>query len=310
MREPRLCIVAPTPFLTVTLEAGPSGEELHVHAGGQGFWVGRMAARLGVRTVLVETEGIEVRAVCAQGASGGYVHDRRGGRRRPLAAFPSPTLTRHEVDELYGLALTSGIEAGVVALTGTAHASGALFDGVPADTYRRLARDLRANGAFVVADLAGRALASGLAGGVDLLKVSHREAIEGGYAAGPGEADLRRALDRLRRAGARDVLLTRAGEPALALVGDRTLEILPPRFEPVESRGPGDTTTATVAAAIVLGLDVEGALRLGAAAGALNVTRRGLGTGRREDVERLASRVVLRPLAPRRAANGRVRRPR
>ncbi len=328
MREAALCVVAPTPFLTVTVEAGASGDELHVHAGGQGFWVARMAARLGVRTVLcaafggetgrvlpalVEAEGVAVRAVRAQAANGAYVHDRRGGARRPMLEFPSPTLTRHEVDELYGLALTSGIEAGVVVLTGVAHASGKLAASVPPDAFRRLARDLRANGAVVVADLAGAALAGALEGGLDLLKVSHREVVEGGYADGSSEAALVRGIGRLRQAGARDVLLTRAGEPALAAVGDRVLEVVPPRFEAVEPRGPGDAMTAAVAAALTWGLDVESALRLGAAAGALNVTRRGLGTGRRDDIERLAGRVALRPLAGAAAApagrpSGRARR--
>jgi 1-phosphofructokinase len=36
------------------------------------------------------------------------------------------------------------------------------------------------------------------------------------------------------------------------------------------------------------------ALRLGMAAGALNATRRGLGAGTRDEIERLASHVVVR----------------
>jgi 1-phosphofructokinase len=38
-------------------------------------------------------------------------------------------------------------------------------------------------------------------------------------------------------------------------------------------------------------------LRLAVAAGALNVTRRGLGSGQRADIERLGEAVQVRPLA-------------
>ena len=43
------------------------------------------------------------------------------------------------------------------------------------------------------------------------------------------------------------------------------------------------------------GMSVADALRLGAAAGPLNATRRGLGTGTRQEIERLATHVTVRP---------------
>lgn len=52
--------------------------------------------------------------------------------------------------------------------------------------------------------------------------------------------------------------------------------------------------TAGLAACLARGDDLAAALRLGAAAGALNVTRRGLATGDRREIERLASHVELR----------------
>ncbi len=48
---------------------------------------------------------------------------------------------------------------------------------------------------------------------------------------------------------------------------------------------------------------MEAALRLGVAAGALNVTRHGLGSGTREEIERMAGHVELLGLD--RAAEGR-----
>ena len=49
-----------------------------------------------------------------------------------------------------------------------------------------------------------------------------------------------------------------------------------------------------LAAALAAGRDWEDALRLGAAAGAANFLRHGLGTGSREVIEELAAQVQLR----------------
>jgi 1-phosphofructokinase len=46
----------------------------------------------------------------------------------------------------------------------------------------------------------------------------------------------------------------------------------------------------------VRGLALEAVLRLAAAAGTLNVTRHGLGSGRRDSIEAIASRIEIRPL--------------
>ena len=53
---------------------------------------------------------------------------------------------------------------------------------LPADLYRRLAADLGANGCKVAADLAGERLEAVLAGGPDLIKVSHEELLADGRA--------------------------------------------------------------------------------------------------------------------------------
>ena len=51
--------------------------------------------------------------------------------------------------------------------------------------------------------------------------------------------------------------------------------------------------TAGLAAGLAKGLDLLAALRLGAAAAGLNVTRRGLATGDRREIERLADHIEL-----------------
>jgi 1-phosphofructokinase len=54
--------------------------------------------------------------------------------------------------------------------------------------------------------------------------------------------------------------------------------------------------TAGVAAVLARGGDLAEAIRTGAAAGALNVTRHGLGTGRPDAIGELLGRVRLVPL--------------
>lgn len=302
---PTVSVFSPDPLVTVTVEAGADGDEIHLHAGGQGFWVARMVAALDVSAwlcapfggepgrvalTLSEAAGLEVRGVPTSGANGCYVHDRRHGERETVAETPPAPLTRHEVDELYGAALVAGLESDVTVLAGPGP-----WDPppVPADIYRRLASDLRANGRLVVADLSGETLRAALEGGVTVLKVSHEDLGLGG--ADP--AGLIAALHDLQRAGAEHVLLTRAEEPALALFGDDLLEVVPPRVEPVDHRGAGDSMTGGLAAGLARALDLPAALRLGAAAAALNVTRRGLASGHRDEIEPLAERIELRRLA-------------
>lgn len=236
---------APTPLLTVTVEAVGNGtSDVHVHAGGQGFWIARMVRQLGVRVTmcctpggevgpvvkqLVEAADVEVRGVTTAVSNGVYIHDRRSGSRSVVAQSDPAPLTRHETDELYGAVLGEALDAQVCVIAGPGS------DGVVADDlYGRLAADLRAAETPTVADLSGERLASVLTGGVTVLKVSDEELVRDGM------------LDE------------NAGETA-----------------PLEA---------------VRQLAGAGA------AGGLNVTRHGLATGTRQDIERLVRRVELRPV--------------
>src|SRR5205085_1979866 len=143
--------------------------------------------------------------------------------------------------------------------------------------------------------LRGEPLAGALDGGVTVLKVSHEELLADGLVEHAGEDELFEAMRRLRQRGAEHVLVTRAQEPALALVDDDPVTVRPPVLEVVDHRGAGDSMTAGLAAGLARGLDLVGALRLGAAAAGLNVTRRGLATGDRRDIERLAAHIELNP---------------
>jgi 1-phosphofructokinase len=308
--QPRVsvCVFAPAPVLTITVERTQAGgEELHVHPGGQGFWVARMLRAFAARAVLCLPLGgetgnvlghlgrgaeIDLRVVPAAQPTGSYIHDRRSGKRREWWRAELGPLGRHEVDDLYTETLAAALAAGVCVLTGTQRQQGVL----PADVYTRLAADLRSNGVTVVCDAQGEILQAALAGGVDVLKVSHDELIEDGWAAGDGLEELGEAVRRLRAAGSRDVVVSRADHGALASIEGVLWEAGAPELSVVDPAGAGDSMTAALAYARAVQMPGVAGLRLALAAGAANVTRRGLGSGDAEVIQRLAANVTVSEL--------------
>ena len=306
MSDARVMVFAPAPQLTVTIEQQHDVPELHLHPGGQGIWQTRMITSLGVEVILcaamggevgrvleplLDFKGVSLRTVTRETGSGWYVHDRRGGSRHEIAERPGAPLTRHELDELYSLALTEGLRAGIAVLSGPAHPSV-----IRPEVYRRLAGDLRANGCKVIADLCGPHLQAVLEAGLDVVKVSHEELISDGLAADDSDESLTAALVKLHADGAAAALVSRADQGALALINDEIYQVAIPRLTPAEHRGAGDSMTAGVAAVLAHGGDMRQAVRTGAAAGALNVTRHGLGTGHLDAVQVLTERVKLTPI--------------
>lgn len=302
MADPVL-VFAPSPQLTVTIDNRGGEPEIHLHPGGQGVWQARMVASLGTPVVLCTTLGGEVgrvlrhlipdedvrlRAVDVTARNGAYVHDRRNGTRSPVAEAPGEVLSRHELDALFELTLLEGLDARVAVLSGAADPRI-----VPVDTYRRLAADLGAHGCRVVADLADERLDEALAGGLAFVKISQEELVRQGRTAGAGLAGLVAAMHELRAAGAESVVISRAEQPALALLDGVLYEVRVPTLTPVDIRGAGDSMTAGVSAYLAQGATVPDAVRAGAAAGALNVTRHGLATSGGESIRAFAAQVEL-----------------
>jgi 1-phosphofructokinase len=281
--------------------------EVHLHVGGQGFWTARLAAKLGADVVLccalggepgrvlralIEVEPIELRTAVGATANGVYIHDRRSGERVEVASVHSRQLDRHVTDELYGITLSAALDADVTMITGCEPS-----DIVNPDMYRRLASDLHANGKLVIANLTGPPLRTTLEGGVEMLRLSEDELVREHYAADDSAAEIAAGAQRLHAAGARNVLVSRGAAPAvLACRGANAaqVELIAPVFEALDERGTGDSMFAATGVGLARGLGMIDALRLGMAAGALNATRRGLGTGTREEIERLAAHVTVR----------------
>ncbi|MCU1439798.1 MAG: phosphofructokinase [Rhodoglobus sp.] len=301
-------IFAPSPVLTVTVEDHPDGPEVHLHAGGQGVWQARMLLRMGVQVAmcsvltgesgrmlrhLLDDEGIRVVSVDRHGRGGAYIHDRRNGERVRIVETGGEPISRHDLDELYGLTLGEGLSADLVILSGPAsdHA-------LPADVYRRLSADLKTAGRRVIVDLAGKRLNAALAGGVSLVKVSDEELLADGRITENVTRQVIEAMRVLKAQGAETVIVTRSDKPLLMLTNGKVSEVTTPTMEVADHTGAGDSLTAGVAASLASGASVEEAITLGAAAGALNVTRHGLGTGDPETIAKLRLLVKVRTLDP------------
>jgi 1-phosphofructokinase len=299
-------VFGPDPLLSVTVEGGGDGDELHVHPAGQGVWVARMAGELGAWPILCGFLGGETGATLralldslpgerrltrTAGSSGSYVVDDRSGERRLVASAARPAPTRHEVDDLIATTCAAALESAVVVLCNPFPA-----EGLPVETYATLTADVRSAGVPVIVDLSSPRLEPTLPCGPDLVKLNDWELAQ--YVVGP--VDGPRALDaarRLQHAGARAVAVTRAQDPILVLPeSGEPFEIVPPALPRGHREGCGDAMMGAIAAGWASGLPLREALVLGAAAGSTNFLRHGLGTGQREVVEQLARRVIVRPL--------------
>lgn len=307
MSPPRVALFAPNPVLTVTLEVEGAAERpaIHFHAGGQGVWVATMAACLGADPVLCALSGGEtgellapllervggtVVLVQSASSSGCYVTDRRSGERELLALTAADPPSRHELDELFSLSCAHAISSGWLVVTNPLPA-----EALPLEVYGRLVADASAGGARVLVDLSSPRLDSALGGGPELVKINDWELAE--FVCGPVSepGQMLAAAQRLRDAGAQSVIITRGELPAMLLDGEEALEIRPPHFEQGYREGCGDAMMGAIAATLALGGELREAAVLGAAAGAANFLRHGLGRASREVVEQLVGSVHVQP---------------
>ncbi len=303
----RVVIFAPHPLLTVTLEQeGPEREQVHFHVGGQGVWVARMAACLGAEPVLCGFLGGEsgelmggllekltgqLRLVHTASASGCYVTDRRSGERQLLTCSLSDPPSRHELDELFSITCAEAIADGCLVVTNPMPG-----EALPLGIYCDLIADARASGCRTLVDLSPPRLESALVGEPDLVKLNDWELAQ--FVRGPVSepSQLRAAAQRLRDQGAQAVIVTRGELPGLVLAGERAWALTPPSLKRGFREGCGDAMMGALAATWAQGEDFERAVVVGAAAGAANFLRHGLGSASREVVEKLVESVVLQPL--------------
>jgi 1-phosphofructokinase len=303
---PTCAVIGPLLYLTVTIEREGDGEQVHMHPGGQGFWIARMIKVLGCEPRLVSPIGgeagevvaalmpgweIELTAVRTAMRSPTQVQDRRGGDRTDIVGLSIPQIDRHEADDLYGAALEAGLACDAAVLTSAG-------DGLlPDEAYGRLTHDIAGTGMPVLADLHGGALEAALkVGKITMLKVSEEDLVLDGWELG-SEAAVIDAARTLADCGAGSAVVSRGSEAAIAVVEGTAMRVVPPTLAAADHSGAGDSMTAGMTVGTMLGLPPLDAIRLGAAAGAGNVTRRGLGSGRVDLIAELAELVKMEDLS-------------
>lgn len=301
----KVAVFGPNPMLSITVEAltADGGDDIHLHPAGQGVWVARMAAELdatanlcgfiggesgAVLRPLLDALPIELSLIETAEASGSYIQDRRSGERVPLAQSAAMPASRHDVDDLFSATVAAALEAEVLAVCGPYPDTT-----LPLEIYGKLVADVGVNGTPSVVDLSPPRLNSALEGKPALVKINDWQLASYVNDSVEGEARFRGAAERLLEAGAEAAIVTRAEEPALVLRGDEAWELTPPRFERGAREGCGDAMMGALCACIAQGRDWEETLRIGAAAGAANFLRHGLGSANRETVEKLVGKVKL-----------------
>ena len=248
---PAICVFASSLVLTVTVEAAEAddGDEIHIHPGGQGFWIARMIDRLGellrfrprwaVSRGKLSLPWWQIRASSwsptdRPDESPIYIHDRRSGKRVSFAEQLEPGLSRHETDDLYSRTLETALATGTVVVTGRYGAGG-----IPEFFYSRLGADLASLGLKVVGDMHGPELDAFLKEGqLNLLKVSADDLIADGAIEGDGEEELRSAIQRLVDKGAQGVVVSGGSDgSAIAQVEGSWFRVEQTRLEAADHRG-------------------------------------------------------------------------
>lgn len=203
---------------------------------------------------------------------------------------PGPEITAAQADEYLALFAELARQSKVVAL------SGSLPRGLAPDYYARLVKLAKAAGAAVIVDTSGRALEEAIAAVPDVLKPNLQELQQLTGRAYPTVESVYEEVKRLMENGIRAVLVTLGADGAVAGIDGKMYRVEPVPVEAVNPVGCGDAFVAGVAAGLVRELEPRELLALAAACATANAMNLGAGEVRREQVDSLLPRVVVKEI--------------
>jgi len=270
--------------------------------GGGGINVARVLRELGVRAsahwtrggptgarleTLLDAMGLEHHPVVIEDETREnlIVFERATGQQFRFGT-PGPVLSELELEALAGRVAAMSPSTPYLVL------SGSLPEGVPDDTYARLAQ-AAPSGCRVVLDTSGAALQRGLDTHLFLVKPNVREL--GQLAGRPIESDdqVRDVARQLIARGMVEVVVTSLGPGgAMATTADQHWHVRAPTVAIRSAVGAGDSMVGGIVAALAAGRPLREAIRYGVAAGAAAVKTDGTQLCRRADVERLDAQMA------------------
>ena len=176
-------------------------------------------------------------------------------------------------------------------------ASGSLPPGAPRDFFGRVSQAAKARSKIIV-DTSGPFLKAALEAGVYLIKPNLREFQELAGITAADEATLieagRRLFDRYRM---EIIALSMGPDGALLLTRDMALRANGMPIDPISVSGAGDSFLGAMVWSLVNSDSLESALRYAVAGGSAALLNPGTELCRPEDVHRLASEVIVTPIA-------------
>lgn len=164
--------------------------------------------------------------------------------------------------------------------------AGSIPSSLPSDTYERVLKRLQGHGVRAVVDASGRLLANVLPYEPFLIKPNHHELAEIAGRALHGDEEITAAARKLQEQGARNVLVSMAGDGALLLDETGAVHrIGTPKGTVINSVGAGDSMLAGFLAGYLQSGSYQDALRLGTACG--SATAFSLGLAPRKEIDHL-----------------------
>lgn len=182
--------------------------------------------------------------------------------------------------------------------------AGSIPPPLDAQVYTAILREAAEAGVHTVLDADGEALAAGADACPDMVKGNRRELerLLGRHL--DDEASTLQAAMQVHDRGIHSVVVTRGREGAVASTDEMLFRGVAPRVRAVSAVGSGDAFLAGVVLTLSRGGRMEEALRLGIAAGTASVLNPGTELCHRREVDILAPRVKVQPIASAIAAHG------